>query len=317
MYGGGGGGDARAQSQSLDSVLLFEGDAPQGQGHETSLAQVAAHEFGIHPNDVVVTTGDTGVTPFGSGTIGARAGSYTASAVSEACRFLKKKMERIMAHDLELEAGEDDFDFQDGEIIYAKDNNIRKSFMEMSNRIIMAPLNLPEGEEAGLEHTAFFEANKPMITFSSHAAMVEVDIATGQFEFTNYVTSEDTGTVINPLIVEGQVQGGVVQGISNALYEEFVYDENGQQLTTDYENYQVATAADVPPVRVTHAGVPCPHTPMGTRGLGEGLPGPVPAALSNAISDALLPFGIEITELPLRANRIWAAIQAATQQAAE
>ncbi len=310
-------GAATVRIDPRGKVLLFEGDAPQGQGHETSLAQVAAHELGIHPNDVVVTTGDTGVTPFGSGTIGARAGSYTASAVSEACRFLKKKMGRIMAHDLELEAGEDDFDFQDGEIIYAKDNNIRKSFMEMSNRIIMAPLNLPEREEAGLEHTAFFEADKPMITFSSHAAMVEVDIATGQFEFTNYVTSEDTGTVINPLIVEGQVQGGVVQGISNALYEEFVYDENGQQLTTDYENYQVATAADVPPVRVTHAGVPCPHTPMGTRGLGEGLPGPVPAALSNAISDALLPFGIEITELPLRANRIWAAIQAATQQAAE
>ena len=305
-------GAATVRIDPRGKVLVFEGDAPGGQGHETSLAQVAAHELGIHPDDVVVTTGDTGTTPFGSGTIGARAGSYTASAVSVACRHLKRKIGTFMIHDLDIaDASPEDFDFANGEVVYRRDDNIRKDFAEMTNRIIMTPLDLPEGETAGLEHTAFFEADKPMICFSCQAAIIEVNVDTGQFEVKQYVTSEDTGTVINPLIVEGQVQGAVVQGLSNTFFEEFVYDENGQQLTADLENYQIASAADLPPVRVTHAGVPCPHTPLGTRGLGEGLPGPVPGALANAISDALQPFGIEITELPIRPNKIWAMIQEA------
>lgn len=309
-------GAATVRVDPRGTVLVFEGDAPGGQGHETSLAQIAAQEFGIHPNDIVVKTGDTSITPFGSGTIGARAGSYTASAVSIACRRLKDKIAVIMAHDLELEgAVPEDFEFKNGEVIY-KGGNIRKTFVEMTNRIIMMPLDLPAGVDAGLDETAFFEADKPMICFSCHGTIVEVDADTGQFEIKKYVTSEDAGTVINPLIVEGQVQGAVVQGISNTIFEEFVYDENGQQLTADFENYQIASAADVPRVMVTHAGVPCPHTPLGTRGLGEGLPGPVPAALGNAVSDALQPFGIEITDLPLRANKIWAMIQEAKKKTA-
>ncbi len=309
-------GAATVRLDPRGTVLIFEGDAPGGQGHETSLAQIAAQEFGIHPNDVVVKTGNTATTPFGSGTIGARAGSYTASAVSIACRRLKDKIAVVMAHDLELkDASPEDFEFKDGEVIF-KGGNIRKTFVEMTNRIIMMPLNMPEGVDAGLEDTAFFEADKPMICFSCHGAIVEVDPDSGQFEIKKYVTSEDAGTVINPLIVEGQVQGAVVQGISNTIFEEFVYDEAGQQLTADFENYQIASAADVPRITVTHAGVPCPHTPLGTRGLGEGLPGPVPGTLGNAVSDALQPFGIEITDLPLRANKIWAMIQEAKKTAA-
>lgn len=304
-------GAATVRIDPRAKVLVFEGDAPGGQGHETSMAQVAAQEFGIHPDDVVVITGDTGTTPFGSGTIGARAGSYTVSAVAEACRHLKKKIATFVAHDMEIDAQPDDFDFKDGDIILRRDTNIRKTFREMVERIIMAPLNLPPGETAGLEHTAFFEADMPMICFSAHAAFVEVNVDTGQLEVTRYVTCEDVGTVINPQIVEGQVQGGVIQGLSNCLFEEFVYDENGQQLTSTFENYKLATAADVPHVEVTHAGTPCPHTPLGSRGLGEGLPGPVPGALTNAVCDALQPFGIEINQLPLRPNAIWKAIQAA------
>jgi aerobic carbon-monoxide dehydrogenase large subunit len=168
-----------------------------------------------------------------------------------------------------------------------------------------------------LEHTAFFEADAPMICFSAHAAFVEVDANSGQIKLTRYVTSEDVGTVINPQIVEAQVQGGVVQGISNCLFEQFVYDKHGQQLTSTFENYKLATAADVPSVEVHHdAGTPCPHTPLGSRGLGEGIPGAVPGALTNAVCDALRPFGIEIDELPLRPNRIWRALQQAKRPAA-
>jgi aerobic carbon-monoxide dehydrogenase large subunit len=305
-------GAATVRLDPRGKVLVLEGDAPQGQGHETTMAQVVAQEFGIHPNDVVVTHGDTGTTPFGSGTIGARAGSYTVSAVAEACRVLKAKIGRVMAHDLGLEATPDEFEFRDGQIVLRRDGNVRKSFREMVERIIMAPLNLPAGESGGLEHTAFFEAAEPMICFSAHAAFVEVDPRSGRFKVTRYVTSEDVGTVINPQIVEGQVQGGVVQGISNCLFEEFVYDEAGQQLTSSFENYKLATAADVPTIEVHHeAGTPCPHTPLGSRGLGEGIPGAVPGAVTNAVCDALAPFGIEINELPLRPERLWRALQAA------
>jgi carbon-monoxide dehydrogenase large subunit len=239
------------------------------------------------------------------------------SAISVACRVLKKKIARVMAHDLKLDAKPEDFVFADGHVVYAKSDNVRKTFREAVERIIMAPLNLPAGETGGLEHTAFFEADAPMICFSAHAAFVEVDANSGFIKLARYVTSEDVGTVINPQIVEGQVQGGVVQGISNCLFEQFIYDDNGQQLTSSFENYKLATAADVPSVEVHHeAGTACPHTPLGSRGLGEGIPGAVPGALTNAVCDALRPFGIEIDELPLRANRVWRALKEAQRPAA-
>ena len=153
-------GAATVRLDPRGKVLVFEGDAPGGQGHETTVAQAVAEAFGIHPNDIVVTTGDTGTTPFGSGTIGARAGSYFVSAAYQACTELKNKIARIMAHDLELDAGPDDFQFADGYITYKKDNNIKKSFREAVERIIMAPINLPPGESGGLEHTAFFRSRK-------------------------------------------------------------------------------------------------------------------------------------------------------------
>ena len=193
--------------------LVFEGDAPGGQGHETTVAQAVAHSFGIHPNDVVVTTGDTGTTPFGSGTVGARAGSYFVSAAVQACEFLKEKIARIMAHDLALaDASPADFSFADGFVTYSKDANIKKTFREAVERVIMAPINLPEGESGGLEHTAFFEAEKPMIAFNADVCTVEVDVETGQFKILSWTTSEDVGQIINPQIVEGQMQGAIVQG---------------------------------------------------------------------------------------------------------
>ncbi|PPR27381.1 MAG: hypothetical protein CFH38_00356, partial [Alphaproteobacteria bacterium MarineAlpha10_Bin1] len=232
---------------------------------------------------------------------------------------LKKKIARFMAHDMALTgATEEDFEFTGGEIIYLKDTNIRQSFRDACERNIMAPINLPEGETAGLEHTAFFEADKPMIAFNADFCTVEVDTSNGQFKILTWTSSDDVGQIINPQIVEGQMQGAIVQGISNTMYEEFIYDENGQQLTADFENYKLATAADVPDMKITYAPTPCPHTPLGTRGIGEGRPSDVPGVISNAVCDALSPFGIEITELPLRPNKIWHMIQEAkAKQAAD
>jgi carbon-monoxide dehydrogenase large subunit len=136
-------------------------------------------------------------------------------------------------------------------------------------------------------------------------------IDNGEFEISRWVSSEDVGNVINPLIVDGQMQGAIAQGLSNTIFEEFIYDEQGQQLTADLENYKIATAADMPNMEVTYSPTPCPHTPMGTRGIGEGRPSSVPGALCNAICDALQPFGIEITELPIRPNAIWKKIHEA------
>ena len=292
-------------------VAIHEGDAPQGQSHETTMAQVAADAFGIHPDDVSVRHGDTGTTPLSSGTIGARGASYTVAAIAEAAAALKAKMARYMIHDHGLEgASPDDFSFRGGAVVYAKDGNVRRAFAALADRIVMGSVDLPPGDGPGLEHTAYFEAPKPMICFTAQAAKVEVDIETGHFVIIDYATCEDVGTVINPIVVEGQVQGGVVQGMSNAMFEEFLYDENGQQLTADFETYRLATAADVPTVTVGHAPTPCPDHPLGVRAVGEGRPGPVPAALANAICDALSPFGVEITSLPLKPEAILAAIEA-------
>ena len=310
-------GAATVRLDPRGKVLVFEGDAPGGQGHETTVAQVVAYAFGIHPNDIVVQTGDTGTTPFGSGTIGARAGSYFVSAAYQACMELKRKIARVMAHDLELgEVDPDDFEFKDGEIVYKRTPNARKTFREMVERIIMAPINLPPGVSGGLEQTSFFEADKPMICFNADCCKVEVDADTGQWTILSWTTSEDVGRIINPQIVAGQMHGAIVQGISNACFEQFVYADNGQQLTADFENYKLATAADVPDIEVTHAPTPCPHTPLGSRGIGEGRPSAIPGALSNAICDALSPFGIEIAELPLRPDKIWHMIQNAQNRAA-
>jgi carbon-monoxide dehydrogenase large subunit len=303
-------GAATVRIDPRGKVIVFEGDAPQGQGHETTVAQAVAESFGIHPNDIVVTTGDTGTTPFGSGTIGARAGSYFVSAAVMACQDLRAKICRFMIYDMKIDGAKvSDFDFTNGEIIYRKNSNIRKTFREMVERIIMAPINMPAGESGGLETTAFFEAAKPMICFNADCCKIEVDINSGQFKILSWTSSEDVGRIINPQIVEGQMQGAIVQGLSNACFEEFVYDQNGQQLTADFENYKLATAADVPDIKVTHAPTPCPHTPLGSRGIGEGRPSSVPGTLTNAICDALSPFGVEITELPVRPSSLWKLIQ--------
>jgi carbon-monoxide dehydrogenase large subunit len=298
-------GAATVRVDPRGKIRVYGGDAPGGQGHETTTAQVVASLFGIAPADIVVTTGDTGTTPFGAGSIGARAGSYFASAVAKACGELKDKITRVLAHDFQIEASVQHFEFKGGEIIYKGDTGKRKSFRDAVERIIMFPVNLPEGEVGGLEATAFFEAAKPMICFNADCCIVEVDVDSGRFHILRWVTSEDVGTVINPNIVDGQMHGAIVQGLSNAIFEEFIYDERGQQLTADFEHYKLATAADVPDIEITYATTPCPHTPLGTRGIGEGRPSSVPGALCNAVCDALAPYGIEITELPLRPDRIW------------
>ena len=307
-------GAATVRLDPRGKVHVFGGDAPGGQGHETTTAQVVASAFGISPDDVVVTIGDTGITPFGSGSIGGRAGSYFASAVAKACTQLKEKIIKIYSHDIGVKSDIDAFQFENGLVVHTGGSGKSEDFEKVVERIIMFPINLPDNEVGGLESTAFFEAEKPMICFNADCCKVEVNIDTGDFKILEWLTSEDVGTVINPMIVDGQMQGAIVQGISNAVFEEFVYDENGMQMSTNFENYKLATAADVPTIKVSYASTPCPHTPLGTRGIGEGRPSSVPGALTNAVCDALSPFGVQIKSLPLRPENIWTAIQQARSE---
>ena len=304
-------GAATVRVDPRGKVFIMGGDAPGGQGHETTISQIVAATFGISPEDTIITTGDTGTTPFGSGTIGARMGSYFASAVRKACDELREKITHVLAHDLGIRATMEEFAFTEGEVVYQRDPSKRKGFREIAERIVMFPINLPEGEVGGLETTAFFEAAKPMICFNADACVVEVELATGQFKVLRWLTSEDVGNVINPMIVDGQMHGAIIQGLSNAIFEEFIYNDQGQQMTADFEHYKLATTADVPDIKVTYASTPCPHTPLGTRGIGEGRPSAVPGTLCNALVDALAPFDIEITELPIRPSVLWQKLKAA------
>jgi len=309
MEGQPGYGSATVKIDAGGTVQVFEGDAPQGQGHETTMAQVVADILGIHPADVEVLAGDTRSTPFATGTFGARGGSYTASAVAKAAQELRDKLAIVAIHDAGIEARPEDLVFAGGRLLAGAERWDLTGLADLAERIVMRPLNLPEGVDASLERTAFFEAAEPMMSFSASAVRVEVWPDSGEFRIERYVTAEDVGRVINPQIVEGQVHGGIVQGLSNAMFEEFLYDEFGQQLSTTMESYKLATAADVPNIEVLHAETPCKHTPLGTRGMGEGTPGPVPGALCNAICDALEPLGVEITELPIRPDRLFRLLQ--------
>jgi len=312
MEGQPGYGSATVKIDSRGTVTVLEGDAPQGQGHETAMSQVVADGLGVDPEDVIVRVGDSITTPFASGTFGARGGSYTASAVAIAAKALRRKLAVIALHDAGRAEDPDTVAFRGARLV-AADGTELTGFADLAERIIMRPLNLPEGTDASLEHTAFFEADFPMMSYDAIAVKVEADPETGSFRILDVTVAADVGNIINPQIVEGQTHGGIVQGLSNAMFEEFVYDADGTQLSSTLEHYKLANCADVPPMTVVHANTPCRHTPLGTRGMGEGTPGPVPGALANALCDALEPLGLEINQLPIRPDRLWQHIRDARE----
>ena len=238
---------------------------------------------------------------------------HATSLVAASANELREKITHVLANDLRIRAAMEEFAFTDGEVVYSRDPSKRKSFREIVEPIVMFPVNLPEGEVGGLETTAFVDATNPMICFNADVCVVEVEPETGKFKVLRGLTSnsEDVGNVINPMIADGQMHGAIVQSLSNTIFEEFIYSDQGQQMTADFEHYKLATAADVPDSEITYASKPCPHTPLGTRGIGEGRPSAVSGALCNAICDALAPFSVEITELPVRPNVLWKKLQAA------
>lgn len=312
-------GVATVKVLNSGKIHVLVGDPPSGQSHETAISQVLADEFGVTPDDVRLDYGDTLSTPYGMGNVGNRMASYTVSAAVLAARELKKKIGLVAAHDLGIDASPDEFTFENGEIVWVKDPEIRTQLRSVAVHLIECPIQLPQGAEPGLEHTAYFEPqNVPNMTGASfHCAVVEVMPETGVIKILRYVVVDDCGKPINPLVVEGQVQGGVVIGIGNTVFEEYVYNERGELQNTTLEGYLMPCAADVPHVETYDHSVPTPNNPLGTKGKGEGAPAPVSGALVNAVEDALRPFGVSITTLPLKPERVRAAIAAVVSPEAE
>jgi len=306
-------GVATVRIDAQGKVQVAEGDSPHGQGHETTFAQAVASELGLTPEDVYVTYGDTFSTPFSTGTLGSRGASYTISAAVLAARALRPKLCQIAAHLLELPpeaAANGEFLFQDGQIISNKDPSKRLTLREVAHTATLAPTKFPPGMDLNLEHTYHFEAATPgMHSCNVHTLKVEVFPETGTYKILKYVAVDDSGVPINPMIVRGQIHGGIWMGLGNATTEEYVYDENGQQLSTTLLDYHMLSAADMPSdIEVIDNSVPSPHTPLGSKGKGEGVPGMVPATLANAIEDALSPFAVTINKLPLKPEYIWRLI---------
>lgn len=276
--------------------------APQGQGNETTLAQVVADELGVPMGDVRIVFGDTAMAPHGTGTYASRSAVLAGGAAMLAGRDLRAKALKIAAH--LLEANPDDLDLQEGQVTVRGTPDRGVSFRKVAQAAYGGLRRLPPEVEPGLEITRFYDPYYGTASSATHVALAEVDRHTYEVTLHRYVVVEDCGRLINPLIVEGQVQGGVAQGIGATLYEEVVYDEHGQLLSGTLMDYLVPTASEVIEMDIHHLETPSPTTLGGFRGMGEGGTIGAPAAIANAVSDALSPFGIEINEIPITPDRL-------------
>ena len=287
-------------------VLVATGAINSGQGHETSFAQIAADALGVPLDWVTVIGGDTAAVPFGVGTFASRSAVTAGNSIADACREVRTKL--VRAAGALLEAAPDDIEIEDGRVFVKGSPG---SGVDLA-RVVQA--SIPTFAKPGVA-SPDFEASAyhhvPTVTYASavHVAQVEVDPATGAVKLLRYVVAHDCGRVINPIIVDGQVHGGVAQGVGGALFEEMVYDETGQLLTGSLMDYAVPKADDLPLIETVHLEFPSPRNPLGVKGLGEGGAISPPAAIANAVEDALAPFGVRITETPVTAARIVALLQ--------
>jgi carbon-monoxide dehydrogenase large subunit len=287
-------------------VNVFIGASPHGQGEETTFAQIVADELGVGVNDVKVVHGDTDNTPMGWGTYGSRTTAVGGAALAVATRRIKDKAKLLAGH--LLEAAVEDIDYSDGRFFV---KGVPDRFKTIQDIALMANVawNLPQGMEAGLEATCFYDPPNFVFPFGAHVAIVEVDADTGHVELKRYLAVDDCGPQINPVIVEGQVHGGVVQGIGQALWEEAVYDDNGQLLTGSLADYAIPRADVLPDIEVMSTVTPSPHHPLGVKGIGEAGTISSTCTVYNAVIDALEPFKVDSIRMPLTPERVWRAIQ--------
>ena len=320
---------AHVRVEPSGRVLVATGLTTQGQGHATTFAQIAADALGCDPADVTVITGDTRRFNWGAGTFASRALVTSGNAVGVAARKVRNKALRIAA-DL-LEASPDDLEIANGRVsvrgapasaltlgaLATVANPIRYAYGKEATDAALRLVKprpgavLAPDEEPGLEAHGYYAP--PHATFASgcHAVIVEVDPATGEVKIIKYAVHHDCGRMINPMIVEGQIRGGVAQGVGGALYERIVYDGEGQPLTTTFMDFLMPTAMEVPSIEIVHTETPSPLNPLGVKGVGEAGAIPGPALLAEAVDDALAPFGVRVREMPLGPDRLRQLIAAA------
>jgi carbon-monoxide dehydrogenase large subunit len=309
-YGAGGWEAGTVRFLPTGKVQVVSGSTPHGQGHETSWSMIVADRLGVDPEDVEVLHSDTAVSPVGLDTYGSRSLSVGGIAIWHAAEKVVAKARLIAAH--QLEVSEDDLEFSAGEFRVRGSPDKAMPIQGVAYAAFTAH-NLPDGMEPGLEAQSVFDPPNFTFPFGTHIAVVEVDEETGRVGLLRYVAVDDCGNQVNPLIVEGQVHGGIVQGVAQALWEEAVYDDDGMLRSASLADYLVPSAAELPSFVTAHTVTPSPSNPMGVKGIGEaGTIASTPAVM-NAVIDALSPHGIDDIDMPVTPERVWSAIRAAKE----
>ncbi len=297
----GGWESATVRVEPTGKVTVLTGSSPHGQGQETTFSQIAADMLGVEPDDIQVVHGDTAAVPYGIGTFGSRATAVGGTAVYRCLEKLRDKLAQIAGHLL----GEDPKRLVfGGRRISSESGKKSLNFVEAVGAAYIAK-TLPPGMEPGLDATYFFEPSNFTFPFGAHVCVVEVDAETGEVKLKKYLAVDDCGNVLNPLLVDGQVHGGIVQSVGQALLEEAVYDEQGQLITGELMDYALPRAEDIPWLETARTVTPSPVNPLGVKGVGEaGTIGATPA-LVNAVVDALAPLGVRHIDLPVKRERVW------------
>ncbi len=288
------------------SVTAYSGSSAHGQGHETTFAQLVSSVLGVPLDRIRLVQGDTAHIARGTGTMGSRSLQLGGSSVMRATTTVLEKARRILAHRLEA-SPEDVVVFEDGRIGVAGVPDSAMTWGRLS-RLADDPSSLPDGVEPGLSAADTWVQEEATVPFGSHVSVVEVDTETGDVRVLRHVACDDCGTIVNRMVVDGQVHGGVAQGIGAVLSEHFRYDEDANPLTGNLTSYLIPTAAVLPRFEVDHTQTPSPENPLGAKGIGEsGTIGSTPA-VAAAVIDALAPFGVRHLDMPLTPARVWEAV---------
>jgi len=302
-------GSSTVRLSPTGKATVYTGAHPHGQGEETTFAQIVATELGLPLADIDVVHGDTKATPMGMGTYGSRATAVEGGSIALSARKVREKARKIAGHLLEV--SEDDLEFVDGKFTVKGVPTKGKTIQEIAWAAYMAG-SMPKGVEPILEASTFYDPENFVFPFGTHICVVDVDKETGQVSIRRYVAVDDCGVQINPMIVEGQVHGGVLQGLAQAMLEQAVYDEHGNLLTSNFLEYLVPSSLEAPRIETDSTVTPSPHNPIGVKGVGETGAIASSQAFVNAVCDALAPYGVVHIDMPITPEKVWKAIHGKT-----
>jgi carbon-monoxide dehydrogenase large subunit len=288
-------------------ATVFTGTSPHGQGLDTSFAQIAADRLGIDPEQIEVIHGDTDQGPWGWDTYGSRSLSVGGEAVARAAEKVQDKAKRICA--ALLEAAPEDVELAEGKFRVRGSPDQAKTMAEIAGAAHIPPQELPTDIELGLEATSAYDPENFVFPFGAHACVVDVDAETGKVKVVRYVAVDDCGPAVNPMLIDGQIHGGVAHAIGQALYEQVSYDGDGQLVTGTFVDYALPTAAELPSFETDRTETPSPVNSLGVKGIGEAGTIAATPAVTAAVLDALSPLGVDWVDMPLTPRRVWEAIQ--------